>query len=134
MKLFWNILGLLSFILGACGLFLPILPTTPLWLLAGYSLMKGSQGLYKRIMAIKLFNVVITNFTIYRAIPKHAKITSISILWITIIISCIVVWKWWITILLTSIAAGATWHILSYRTLTDDEYKRIQEEYKNNQK
>ena len=34
MKLFWNIAGLLAFILGACGLFLPILPTTPLWLWA----------------------------------------------------------------------------------------------------
>ena len=127
MRVFWNITGILSFILGACGLFLPILPTTPLWLLAGYCLMKGSPWLYKRVMGIKLFNAIITNFTIYRAIPKHAKIMSITILWITIIISCIVVWKWWIAVLLTSIATGATWHILSYRTLTDEEMKHIQE-------
>ena len=78
-------------------------------------------------MGIKLFNAIITNFTIYRAIPKHAKIMSITILWITIIISCIIVWKWWIAVLLTSIATGATWHILSYRTLTDEEMKHIQE-------
>ena len=128
MKLFWNIAGLLAFILGACGLFLPILPTTPLWLLAGYCLMKGSQGLYNRLMSIRLFNIIVTNFRQYRAIPKRIKITSISILWITIIISCIMVNKWWITLMLIAIAGGATWHILSYRTLTDEEYKQMQKE------
>ena len=135
MKILWNVIGLLAFILGALGLFLPILPTTPLWLLAAYCLFKGSRTLYERAMSIRLFNSIVTTYKVYRAIPLHAKIVAISTLWITIIISCVIVSKWWITTLLLLIASGVTWHILSYRTLTSEEWKQLKEEVekRNNQ-
>ena len=128
MKILWNVIGILAFILGALGLFLPILPTTPLWLLAAYCLLKGSRTLYERAMSIRLFNSIVTTYKVYRAIPLHAKIIAISTLWITIIISCVIVCKWWITTLLLLIASGVTWHILSYRTLTGEEWERLKEE------
>ena len=133
MNLFWSIIGIVAFALGACGLLLPILPTTPFWLLSAYCLMRGSQQLYRKAMSIALFNEIITNFRIYRAIPKHIKIISISTLWITIAISCIIIAKWPIAILLLIIAIGATWHILSYRTLTNEEREILKNKRRNNQ-
>ena len=133
MNLFWSIIGIVAFALGACGLFLPVLPTTPFWLLSAYCLMRGSQRLYQRAMSIPLFNEIITNFRIYRAIPKRIKIISISTLWITIAISCIIIAKWPIAILLLIIAIGATWHILSYRTLTNEEREILKNKRRNNQ-
>ncbi|MBQ8565552.1 MAG: YbaN family protein [Bacteroidaceae bacterium] len=116
MSWFWNVLGLISFALGFLGLFLPILPTTPLWLLAAFSLMKGSQRLYNWAMSIRSFNEIVTNFQINRTIPLRIKIISITTLWTTIIISSIIVKIWWVVALLLIIATCVTWHILSFKT------------------
>lgn len=128
MKILWNVVGVLAFILGACGLFLPVLPTTPLWLLAAYCLLRGSHSLYERAMSVRLFNSIVTTYQVYRAIPLHAKIIAISTLWATIILSCIIVGKWWLITLLLLIATGVTWHILSYRTLSKEEWEQLKKE------
>ena len=125
MNLFWSIIGILSFIIGFAGMFLPLLPTTPLWLLSAFCLMKGSDKLYAKAMSYKTFNNVVTNFRIYRAIPLRIKIISVSTLWITIIISCIIVKNMWVTILLIIIATAVTTHILSFRTLSKEEQEKL---------
>ena len=121
MNWLWTIVGLLALGLGFLGMFLPVLPTTPFWLLAAFSLMRGSKRLYNWAMSIRSFNEVVTNFQIYRAIPKRIKIVSITTLWITIIISCCIVAKLWLVVLLLFIAICVTFHILSFRTLTEEE-------------
>lgn len=127
MKIFWIVLGLLSLGLGFLGLFLPVLPTTPLWLLSAFSLMKGSRRLYQWAMSYKLFNEIVTNFHIHKAIPMRIKIISVSTLWITIIISCLLINKMWLTILLLVIAIGVTWHILSFRTMPNSKPEQEKE-------
>lgn len=131
----WNVVGLLSFGLGFLGMFLPVLPTTPLWLLAAFSFMKGSKRLYRWAMSYRLFNEVVTNFSLHRAIPLRIKIISVTTLWITIAISCVVVGMWWLRILLLTIAVAVTWHILSFRTLTPElrsEIERNKTQQENN--
>lgn len=124
MKWLWNIIGLISFVLGFMGMFLPILPTTPLWLLAAFCFMKGSQKLYDWATSYNTFNEIVTNFRIHRAIPMRIKIISTSTLWITIAISCIVVKRLWLIILLLVIAVAVTCHILSFRTLKENDTNR----------
>lgn len=116
MRWFWNVLGIVSFGLGFLGMFLPVLPTTPLWLLAAFSFMKGSRRLYDWAMSIPSFNEIVTNFQLHRTIPLRIKVISISTLWITIIVSSIIVKTWWIVLLLLAVAIGVTWHILSFKT------------------
>lgn len=117
MSFLWNLIGLLSFALGFLGLFLPLLPTTPLWLLAAFCLLKGSHRLYNRIMKIQIFNEVVTNFQKHRAIPLHIKVWVIFVLWTTMMVSVYMVRIWWIAIILLVIAVAVTIHILSYKTL-----------------
>ena len=121
MKWMWNSIGLLAFVLGFMGLFLPVLPTTPFWLLSAFCFMRGSQQLYNWAMSYRTFNEIVTNFHIHRAIPLRVKIFSISTLWITIIVSCLLINIRWLTIVLTIIATAVTYHILSFRTLRDDK-------------
>ncbi len=112
--------GTLTLVLGALGMFLPVLPTTPFWLLTAYLYLNSSKTLYQRVMNHPIFGHVVRNFTRYKAIPKRIKVVIVTTLWVTIILSCCLVDRWPITLLLLLIALGVTIHILSYKTLTPE--------------
>ena len=113
-------IGSISFILGFLGMFLPLLPTTPFWLLTAYLFLNSSPKLYHRAMGIPVFGKIVRDFQQHRAISKRVKIISISTTWITIILSTYLIDIRWVTILLFIVAAGISWHILSYKTRRDE--------------
>ena len=113
-------IGSISFILGFLGMFLPLLPTTPFWLLTAYLFLNSSPQLYRRTMEIPVFGKIVRDFQQHRAISKRDKIISISTTWITIILSTYLIGIRWVTILLFIVAAGISWHILSYKTRRDE--------------
>lgn len=113
-------IGSISFILGFLGLFLPLLPTTPFWLLTAYLFLNSSQKLYDRTMKIPLFGKIVRDFQQHKAISKQTKIISISTIWGTIALSAYLVNILWVTILLITISIGVSWHILSYKTRQKD--------------
>ena len=52
-----------------------------------------------------------------KAIPLRSKIITIAIMWLsTIITSLLLVGYWWVKALLGLISIGVSWHILSYPT------------------
>lgn len=118
MKVLYSILGSISLALGVIGIFLPVLPTTPFLLLSAALYFKGSERLYKWLMGHSRFGPYITNFRIHRAIPLKAKIASVSLLWITILISIFFfIPIFFVKILLACIAIAVTVHILSFKTM-----------------
>lgn len=118
MKLFLRILGIISVALGVIGAFLPILPTTPFILLAAYLFAKSSPKLENWIMEHRIFGNIVRDFRNERSITLHAKIISISSLWISILLSVLFVVNKlpWVQILLILIATGVTYHISQYKT------------------
>ena len=116
-QIFLLIAGSLCLLLGALGLFLPVLPTTPFWLLTAWCYTKASPKLYQRMMKVPIFGNCIRNYRLYHAMSIQNKIISISTLWITILLSIYLVNKLWITILLLIVAAGVTCHLLLFKTL-----------------
>ena len=113
-KLILRIVGTISLILGIIGIALPVLPTTPFLLLTAYCFLRSAPAWHKRLLESKHLGTFIKNFQVNKCIPVRIKVYSISMLWITICISCIFVSLWWVRILLLVIAIGVTWHILSY--------------------
>ena len=110
-------LGSISLALGTLGIFLPLLPTTPFYLLTAWLYMKGSDKLYQKVMNNKFFGTIVRDFQEEKAIPLKTKIFSVSLLWITILSSAFFfVQILWVKILLIAIAVGVTVHILSYKT------------------
>ena len=122
MKIFLTILGLVSFALAVAGIFLPLLPTTPLLLLAAWCFVRSSPHLYEWLMRHPKFGPYIRNFRESRAIPLRVKVVSVAMIWLTIgyCIVAVVDEYLWAQILLFVLAAAISWHILSYKTLKQD--------------
>jgi uncharacterized membrane protein YbaN (DUF454 family) len=110
-------LGLVSLCLGILGIFLPLLPTTPFLLLSAALFMKSSSRLYNWLMNNRFLGKYLCDYVNHRTISIQSKIISITILWITILVSSIfVIEKIVIKIVLLIIAAAVTIHILSFKS------------------
>lgn len=118
MKALYILLGSLSLVLGIIGIFLPLLPTTPFLLLTAALYVRSSPRLYNWLLRQKHLGPYIRNFREHKAIPLKAKIISVSLIWITILYCVIFILPyWWLKVLLLLIAAGTSYHILSFKTL-----------------
>lgn len=113
-KIILNICGLIFVGLAILGIFIPLLPTTPFLLLAAACFFRGSERLYNWLLNSKYFGTYIKNYREKKYIPVKVKISAISLLWVTIIISTLFVVKiLWVTILAFLIASAVTYHIIT---------------------
>jgi len=116
-KIAYIILGTISLVLGTLGIVLPLLPTTPFYLLTAWLYMRGSKKMYDKVMSNKYFGTIVRSFQEDKSISLKTKIVTVTMLWVTISLSAfLVVSSWWIRLLLLAIAIGITVHVLSYRT------------------
>ena len=109
--------GSICLALGVIGIFLPVLPTTPFLLLAAAAYVRSSEKLYQWLLNQRFLGTYIRNFREHKAIPLHAKIISISMIWITLTYCAITVSESiWVKAVFILLAIGVSWHILSYKT------------------
>ncbi|MFI3303194.1 MAG: YbaN family protein [Rikenellaceae bacterium] len=126
MKLIFILLGCISLVLGVIGVVVPLLPTTPFLLLSAALFVKSSPKLYAWLIDNPILGSYIRNYREHKAIPRHAKYTSITLLWISILycLFFVVQSMLWVQILLFVVAVGVTCHLLSLGTISrnsDDE-------------
>ncbi|MFM2485635.1 YbaN family protein [Celerinatantimonas yamalensis] len=74
------IVGWLAVILGALGVILPLLPTTPFLLLACLCFSKASPRFEQWLLNHRYFGVMIQNWRQYRVIPVRAKCVATMML------------------------------------------------------
>lgn len=118
MKILLTILGLISLVLGILGAFLPVLPTTPLLLLAAFLFLRSNRRLYDWLMNHPKMGPYITNFIKHKAIPLRVKVIAVSTLWLTLLYCAVFVAEHWaLRGFFILLAICITWHILSYKTL-----------------
>lgn len=117
--------GSLSLALGIMGIFLPLVPTTPLLLLAATCYFHGSDRLYRWLMNHPKLGPYIRSFREDKSIPLRAKIVSVTMVWLTLLYCAFFVAEHlWMSLLFIALAIGITWHILSYKTRSMKEGKR----------
>lgn len=93
----WFVIGVLALALGALGIFLPLLPTTPFILLAAYAFARSSKPVHDWLLRHRIFGPLIENWRRYGAISRRAKILgSLSL----------------IAVILLSVLAGAPRYLL----------------------
>lgn len=118
MKILLTIAGLVALGLGILGIFLPVLPTTPLLLLAAALFLRSNARLYGWLMNHPKLGVYIRNFMEHKAIPLRIKVISVSLVWITLVNCAVFVAEHWaLRLFFIVLASAITIHILSYKTL-----------------
>lgn len=121
-KLSLIIIGSIFVILGTLGIFLPLLPTTPFLLLAAACYLKSSEKLHDWLLNHKLLGKFISNYIKYKAISIRSKVVSITLLWLTIGYSILFVASlFYVRIILLVIAIGVSIHLLSLKTLKNNQ-------------
>lgn len=111
------IAGTLSLAVGVIGIFLPLLPTTPLLLVAAYCYLNSSERLYNRLINSKRLGPYIKNYLEYKAVTKRAKKAALIFLWISLTISIILIKNIYIQLLLGVVGIGVSIHVISLRTM-----------------
>ena len=83
-KALWVIAGSVFVVLGAFGVILPGLPTTPFLILAAACYIRSSQRLYDWLIANKTFGPYLRDYREGKGIPKRAK--KIALVMMTIFV------------------------------------------------
>lgn len=102
--------------LGAIGVFVPILPTTPFLLLAAACFLQSSPRAHRWLLSSRFLGGYIQHYQEGAGVPLRTKITAIGALWLTIGYSVVfVVEHLWLRALLLVIAVAVTVHLVSIR-------------------
>ncbi|MFP7571452.1 YbaN family protein [Marivita sp. S2033] len=86
---FWMTLGALALLLGIIGAFLPVMPTTPLLLLAAFSFGRSSPRLRAWIVDHPRFGPPVVAWETRRAIARRHKILAASMMGVTFLVSVV---------------------------------------------
>lgn len=77
MRPLWLGLGLASLAVGLAGVVLPLVPTTPMMILAAACFAKSSPRLHDWLWHHPVFGAAIRNWREHGAIPRKAKVAAI---------------------------------------------------------
>ena len=77
-RIIWFLIGGSSLGLGTAGIFLPLLPTVPFYLLAAYGFSKSSTRIHSWLLNHKVFGPDIRNWNENRVIHRRAKLMALA--------------------------------------------------------
>ena len=104
--------------LGVLGIFLPVMPTTIFLLLAAACFVRSSDRLHRWLRNHRVLGPYLRAVEGRSGIPLRAKITTLVVLWISILSSAFIfVDALWLRLTLLAIACGVSIFILSRKTM-----------------
>jgi uncharacterized membrane protein YbaN (DUF454 family) len=113
-------LGWLSLITGIIGIFLPLLPTTPLVLLAAWCFSKSSERFHTWLLGHKLFGPIIRDWQSSDGIPKRSRNRAIFFMWAGMAVSMFIVSRLWATIGLATVGVAVSIYLLRMPIRTEN--------------
>ncbi|MCW4015560.1 MAG: YbaN family protein [Candidatus Bathyarchaeota archaeon] len=111
------IAGTITLALGAIGIVLPVLPTTPFLLLSLACYLRSSERMSNWMLNNKYFGTYIRNYKEGKGIPLKTKLFALTLLWATILYSAFFIIPVWIAqIILLAVATAVTIHLVKLPT------------------
>lgn len=107
------IIGLTSTAMAVAGIFLPVLPTVPLLLLAAACFSRSSERFHQWLLGHPSLGPMIMSYLDGQGIPLRAKIIAITALWLSITVSTLLLISLlWVKILLIAVGLCVTIYLL----------------------
>ncbi|MYE86030.1 MAG: DUF454 domain-containing protein [Gammaproteobacteria bacterium] len=114
----WMALGWASLGLGALGVLLPLLPTTPFLILAAYFFSRSSQRVHAWLLNHRVFGPPIENWRTHRAISTGAKLAALAAMALILAVSAAANIPAWALAIQAVILAGVAIFLLTRPTPT----------------
>ena len=111
-RILYLLLGWFSLITGIIGIFLPLLPTTPLVLLAAWCFSRSSERFHSWLMNHKFFGPIVRDWQSSDGIPRRSRNRAILFMWSGMLISILLVSRFWATIGLVFIGLCVSVYLL----------------------
>lgn len=120
MKLLLSGIGWLAVVVGVIGLFLPLVPTVPLLLLAAACFARSSERFHSWLVEHRHLGPLIRDYLQGAGIPLRAKVAAIGTVWVSVPVSAFMfVPVVWVRVMLLLIAVGVTLYLLRLPTRRD---------------
>ncbi|MEM9970470.1 MAG: YbaN family protein [Pseudomonadota bacterium] len=113
MRPFWILLGWLALALGAVGVVLPVLPTTPFVILAAFAFARGSPAIAQRLEAHRVFGPIIADWRARGAIATRYKIAAVAMMTAALALSLAMGFAGHVIAIQAVCMAGAAAYVLS---------------------
>lgn len=111
--------GVACVFLGAIGILIPVLPTTPFLLLAAACFLRSSERLHGWLLGNRVFGEYLRRYVNGEGIPLSSKIGTLAFLWFTLAVSIfafVPAGLWWVRLVLAAIGVGVTLRIATIPT------------------
>ena len=118
-RLLWACVGIVFLAVGALGIVLPLLPTTPFLLLAAYCFARSSPKLHDWLLNHPSFGPLISNWDRYGSIDRRSKRIAMIVILLTLGITLAIGVPWWALAAQVLILAIVTIFILTRPETTD---------------
>lgn len=109
-----NGVGLVSLGLGALGVALPLLPTTPFLLLSALCFAKASDRLLNYLLNHRVFGSYLNQYYSGQMTLAY-KLQTLGVMWIGLIVSAWLIGKPWPWVIFVIIGTGVSIHILTLK-------------------
>ena len=109
----WVILGVLALGIGIVGIFLPLLPTTPLVILTAFAFAKGSPRLRRMITTHRIFGPIVEDWEQNGSIAKPYKIAACASMPVVLLISLAVGVPAFVIVIQVICLGGAAFFVLT---------------------
>jgi hypothetical protein len=108
--------------IGILGMFLPLLPTTVFFLMAAWCYARSSEKFYHWLHHNRYFGKYLKNYRTGKGITLSSKISTIAILWVSILYSMFfAVEVFYVRLILLAVAIGVTIHIVVIPTYRSEK-------------
>lgn len=130
MRILFIALGFIFLGVGAVGIVVPILPTTPFLLLASFFFAKGSKRFHDWFLSTKLYKKYLESFVKSRAMTLKGKLTILIPVSCMLIITFILVDNIYALIVLVILFISKyVYFFTQIRTVSDEELNKMRISY-----
>ena len=113
LRLLWTMGGVVCVAIGAIGVILPLLPTTPFLLLGAYCFARSSPRWHGWLLNHRTFGPLISNWDQYGSIDRRSKRIALIVILLTLGISLAIGIPWWALAAQTVVLAIAATFVLT---------------------